>query len=120
MGQRKEDIRGRRETGGNWKKTEPMWGKGPPGNSCLSFTQDWGLLCGVFMPLVEHKGSNAELVPGLWSPKLIQLRGGGEPIQNYDDKIRYQIFSFFFKLIFGKALKLNFQQQAPVNPAHIK
>lgn len=79
MGQSKEESRGRRETGENWKTTKPMWEKGTTGNSCLSFTQDWGLLCGFFMPLVEHKGSNAELVPGLWSLKLIQLCvwGGG-------------------------------------------
>lgn len=77
MGQRKEEIRGRRETGENWKKTKPVWEKGPlvivaylsPRTGVCSF--------GVFMSLVEHKGSNAELVPGLWSPKLIQLGGGG-------------------------------------------
>lgn len=48
-----------------WEKTKAHMGGGPPATAASSPTQDWDLFCGFFMPLVESKGSNAQVNPGL-------------------------------------------------------
>lgn len=67
-------MEGGRETGGRWKKTKVYMGGGPQGIAASSLTQDWDLLCGLFMLLVERKGSNAQVNPGFGGLRLIQLR----------------------------------------------
>lgn len=66
----KQDGGKKSEEGRDWreweKKTKAHVGGGPPITAASSPTQDWDLLCGFFMPLVQSKGSNL---------KLIQLRG---------------------------------------------
>lgn len=65
------------ERQGDWRTLEEdrsLDGRRATRNRCLSLTQDWDLLCGFFVSLVEHKGSNAGVSPHLWNLKLIQLR----------------------------------------------
>lgn len=74
MGQSKEESRGRREAERNWKMMKPVWEKGPP--VIVAYLSPRIGVCSVGFSCLwlSIKNQNAELVPGLWSLKLIQLR----------------------------------------------